>query len=93
MESSAALQKSAPAVQLPPAQPRAKRRKVQACFAWNDGRACAVQPCRYAHCCSWCGGGHTQRICGLGGDMITSDAARPGVDPHSSLQAGEQAVY
>ena len=56
-ESSAALQKSVPAIQLPPAQPRAKRRKVQACFAWNDGQACAVLPCRYAHCCYWCGVG------------------------------------
>ena len=93
VESSAALQKSVPAVQLPPAQPRAKRRKVQACFAWNDSRACAVLPCRYAHCCSRCGDWHTRRICGLGGDMITSDAARPGVDPRSSLQARERAAY
>ena len=93
VESSAALQKSVAAVQLPPAQPRAKSRKVQACFAWKDGRACAVLPCRYAHCRSRCGGGHTRRICGIGGDMITSDAARPGVDPRSSLQAGERAAY
>ena len=94
VESSAALQKSVLAVQLPPTQPRAKRiQKILACFAWNDGQACAVLPCRYADCCSRCGGGHTWQICGLGGDIITSDAARPGIDPCSSLQAGERAAY
>ena len=89
VESSAALQKSVPAVQLPPAQPRAKRRKYRPV---SHGTT-AVLPCRYAHYCSWCGGGHTRRICGLGGDMITSDAAHPGVNPRSSLQARERAVY
>ena len=35
---------------------RHKRRKIQECFAWNDRRGCASQPCRFVHCCSQCGG-------------------------------------
>ena len=63
VESSEALQRPAPPAVLPLAPLRAKKRKVQACFAWNDGRACASMPCRFSHCCSWCGGEHTQRFC------------------------------
>ncbi len=37
---------------------RPKRRRVIACFTWNDGRPCAVIPCRFQHICSRCGGEH-----------------------------------
>ena len=49
VESSEALQRPAPPAVLPLAPPRAKKRKVQACFAWNNGRACASMPCTAAH--------------------------------------------
>ena len=27
---------------------RAKRQKLQACFAWNDAKLCVATPCRFA---------------------------------------------
>ena len=44
-------------------QRKAKRWKAAACFAWNDGRACAATPCRYVHSCSRCGGDHRKSAC------------------------------
>ncbi len=43
--------------------PKAKRRRVTACFAWNDSRPCAVIPCRFQHVCSRCGGEHKKSAC------------------------------
>ncbi len=43
--------------------PRPKRRREVACFAWNDGRPCAVIPCRFQHICSRCGGEHRKAAC------------------------------
>ncbi len=67
-----AMVEGSESLQRPPhslAQPgpvRAKRRRVQACFAWNDGRPCASHPCRFAHCCAKCGGDHARRFCTTG---------------------------
>ena len=79
VESSEALQRPAPPAVLPLAPPRAKKRKVQACFAWNDGRACASMPCRFSHCCSRCGGEHARRFCAPAVEGSPGDSARPGV--------------
>ncbi len=43
--------------------PKLKRRRVTACFAWNDGRACVAIPCRFQHICSRCGGDHKKSAC------------------------------
>ncbi len=56
---------------------RAKRRRVQACFAWNDGRPCTSHPCRFAHCCARCGGDHVRRFCSVGADLPTGEEPRP----------------
>ena len=46
-----------------PGPPRAKRRKLLACFAWNDAKPCVATPCRFAHVCSRCGGEHKKGLC------------------------------
>ncbi len=38
--------------------PKVKRQRVTACFAWNNGRACASKLCCFQHICSRCGGDH-----------------------------------
>lgn len=43
--------------------PRPKKRRVQVCYAWNDGKVCPVLPCRYAHLCARCGGDHRRSSC------------------------------
>ncbi len=43
--------------------PKPKRRRVTACFAWNDGRACVTIPCHFQHICSRCGGDHKKSAC------------------------------
>lgn len=43
--------------------PKAKKRKMMVCFAWNDGRLCASTPCRYQHVCSRCAGDHRKSAC------------------------------
>ena len=48
--------------------PRTKKRRVAACFAFNDGRACAATPCRYQHICSRCSGDHRRSACGYTGE-------------------------
>lgn len=76
VESSEALQRPAQAVSVP-APPKVKRRRVSACFAWNDGKQCVSQPCRFAHCCSRCGGDHVRRHCGLLPEEPHADSPRP----------------
>ena len=46
-----------------PGPPRAKRRKLLACFAWNDAKPCVATPCRFARVCSRCGGEHKKGLC------------------------------
>ena len=76
VESSATLQKSVPAVQLPPARgPRGGRYRPV-----SHGTTAGPVPRCVAGTLTAVLGVGTQRICGLRGDMITSDAARPGVD-------------
>ena len=43
--------------------PVLKRRKVAACYAWNDGKPCGSSPCRFSHVCSMCGGDHKKSVC------------------------------
>ncbi len=52
VESSESLQRPTPPVPGPLAPQRQRKRRVQACFAWNDGRPCAAVPCRFSHCCA-----------------------------------------
>ena len=80
VESSEALQRPAPPAVLPLAPPRAKKRKVQACFAWNDGRACTLMPCHFSHCCSRCGGEHARRFCAPALEASPGDSARQACD-------------
>ena len=40
-----------------------KRRKLAACYAWNDGKNCVSTPCRFSHVCSRCGGDHRKSLC------------------------------
>ena len=57
-------QRSGPIPQVEGRNPQAaKRRKVAACFAWNDMKSCVVTPCRYSHVCSRCGGEHRKASC------------------------------
>ncbi len=63
VESSESLQRLTPPVPGPLAPQRQRKRRVQACFAWNDGRPCAAVPCRFSHCCARCGGDHARRFC------------------------------
>ncbi len=44
-------------------QPRAKRRRIQVCYVWNNGKVCPVLPCRYVHSCAKCGGDHRRSMC------------------------------
>ncbi len=66
-----------PPILAQPGPVRAKRRRVQACFAWNDGRPCASNPCRFAHCCARCGGDHARRFCTMGAEVLSGDEPRP----------------
>ena len=34
-----------------------------ACYAWNDGKPCAQNPCSFKHICSKCGGDHKRGAC------------------------------
>ena len=43
--------------------PVQKRRKVAACYAWNDGKPCGSSPCRFSHVRSKCGGDHKKSVC------------------------------
>ena len=52
--------------------PKGKRRKVAICFAWNDGRTCALVPCQFQHACSRCGGDHRKMACVLAGATPTA---------------------
>ena len=76
MESSEALQRPAPPDVLPLAPLRTKKRKVKACFAWNDGRACGSMPCRFSHCCLLCSGEHARRF------RVPAVEASPGDSAH-----------
>ena len=40
-----------------------KRRKLAACYAWNDGKNCVSTPCRFTHVCSRCRGDHRKSLC------------------------------
>jgi len=59
------------------AQPAPKRRRVAACFVWNDGKGCVSTPCCFAHICSRCGGDHRKSSCPLAGES-------PSATPSSS---------
>ena len=68
VESSEALQSPSPPVVLPVAPPRVKKRKVYACFAWNDAPRCLAASPTAAHGTvvstpGDCGGGITWRFC------------------------------
>ncbi len=52
VENSESLQRPTTPVPGPLAPQRQRKRRVQACFAWNDGRPCAAVPCRFSHCCA-----------------------------------------
>ncbi len=54
--------------------PKAKKRKMMVCFAWNDGRLCASLPCRYQHVCSRCAGDHRKSACSAASEGQPSSA-------------------
>ncbi len=56
-------------------QPRAKRRRIQVCYAWNDWKVCPVLPCRYVHSCAKCGGDHRRSMCSHTASDATSGTA------------------
>ncbi len=79
VESLESLQRPTPPVPLPLAPQRQKRRRVQACFSWNDSRPCASVPCHFSHCCARCCGDHARRFC------PTALEAPPGEESHRNL--------
>ena len=65
---------------LPPYEssaPRTKKRRVAACFAFNDGRACAATPYRYQHIYSRCSGDHRRSAC-----VHTGEGSLPSSSSH-----------
>ncbi len=63
VENSEPLQHVTPPGPMPVAPQRPRRKRVQACFAWNKGRPCTSMPCRFFHTCVRCGGEHARRFC------------------------------
>ncbi len=56
VENSEPLQCAAPPGPMPVAPQRPRRKRVQAFFAWNNGRPCTSMPCPFSHTCVRCGG-------------------------------------
>ena len=70
------IQRGAPSLQAEGREkPALKSRKLAACFAWNDGKACVSTPCRFSHICARCGSDHKKSACPA---VKESPAAEPG---------------
>ena len=52
-----------------------RRRRIGACYAWNDGR-CNSPSCRFEHVCSRCHGEHKRLVCSGGEFAKESGSAR-----------------
>ena len=63
-------------------EPRRKRPRKWACFAWNDGQ-CSLQNCRFEHVCSKCSGDHRRSQCRANrGDPDLQRPARGSEEQH-----------
>ena len=61
-------------------EPRRKRPRRGACFAWNDDR-CTVQNCRFDHVCAKCSGDHRRSQCKY--NRVDPDRARGSDERHT----------
>ena len=64
------------------ADPRRKRGRRGACYAFNDGK-CSSQYCKYDHVCSHCGGEHKKAACRARGARGREREIPPGPKPLS----------
>lgn len=81
VENSEAIQRATPPGSMPPSiPPKGRKKRVQACFAWNDCRPCASVPCRFSDCCARCGGEHARRFCPPTADTPSGEDSRRGLN-------------
>ncbi len=63
VENSEPLQRVTTLGAMPVSPKRPRRKRVLACFTWNDSRCSTSMPCRFSHTCVRCSGEHARRFC------------------------------